>query len=149
MSTLVLAQDSRIKSRYGMFLSWLGPIVSFAGILTITLMPLREPRLPRDQISPPFTTPDPKLRSPEDNLTLFQFMTVSWMSPLISTGYSRQLHDQDVWLLGHEFQHKALHENFSRLKGTMFRRVVTANAIDLMIVAALGAVETAAGWKLI
>ena len=73
-------------------------------------------------------------------------MTVSWMTPLIRTGFKRQLDDADVWQLGYEFQHRGLHANFRRLKGTVMQRLLTANGIDLVIITALGILETVLGF---
>jgi hypothetical protein len=119
----------------------LGLLAALGSIASILRMPIRDPNLPNDQISPAFEVPDPRLRSPEDNLTLWQFMTVSWMAPLISLGATRQLNDQDVWSLSYEFQHRALHNAFRALHGSVLRRVLVANRIDLIIVSLLGIVE--------
>ena len=64
------------------------------------------------------------------------------MSPLISVGSARQLDDKDVWSLSFEFQHKALHETFRTLKGTVIMRLLRANGIDLVIVTVLAFLET-------
>ena len=111
------------------------------GICIILCMPLRDPHLPAKDISQPMTEPTSSLRSPEDNMSLWQFMTVSWMTPLLRVGYKRQLQDEDVWQLAYEFHHQELHNNFRRLKGTIIRRLVKANAIDLCILSALGLLE--------
>ncbi|KAL8682945.1 MAG: hypothetical protein Q9186_001024 [Xanthomendoza sp. 1 TL-2023] len=104
-------------------------------------MPLRDPRLPNDNISPAYEKPNHLLRSPEDNLTLWQFMSVSWISPLICVGATRQLHEADVWQLSFEFQHRILHEKFRELGGTVVRRLLLANGLDLVILLSLGALE--------
>lgn len=114
---------------------------SMLGICLIVPMPLRHPKLSRKDISKPMTEPTSSLRSPEDDLTLFQFMTVTWMTPLIRLGYGRQLHDEDVWQLGYEFHHQRLHDKFRTLKGTVIRRLIKANAIDLCILAFLAILE--------
>ena len=64
------------------------------------------------------------------------------MSPLISVGSARQLDDKDVWSLSFEFQHKALHETFRLLKGTVVKRLLVANGIDLVIITVLATLET-------
>lgn len=46
----------------------------FAAIFAFKIilgMPFRSPKLPNDQISPPFGHPTHQLRSPEDNMTLW------------------------------------------------------------------------------
>lgn len=109
--------------------------------MTILHMPLRDPNLPNERIAPAFGPPTKELRSPEDNLTLWQFMTISWMKPLISLGNSRQLNDEDVWMLSYEFQHRILHDRFRELKGSVLRRLVEANGVDLLIISVLAIIE--------
>ena len=116
-------------------------LAAVALIVLILSMPLRDPELAQDGISPPFEKPINRLRSPEDNLTLWQFMSVSWMSPLMSIGSKRQLNSEDVWSLGFEFQHRLLHEKFRELEGSVIRRLLSANGVDLLILSALGIVE--------
>ncbi|KAH9838909.1 ATP-dependent bile acid permease-like [Teratosphaeria destructans] len=113
-------------------------------ILAILAMPLRDQALPAKDISAPGTEPTSGLRSPEDNLGLWQFMTISWMGPLIRIGSKRQLEDDDVWQLAFEFQHRRLHDNFRVLKGTVVQRLLKANAIDLVILTFLGILEMVA-----
>ena len=119
-------------------------LVALVVIVVILNMPMRNPRLPRTEISPSGEAPTSTLRSPEDRLTLWQFMTVAWMEPLISLGKTRQLHDEDVWQLGFEFQHQILHDNFRELKGSVVRRLLAANGLDLIITGFLGIIELVA-----
>ena len=119
-------------------------LLMLGAVFIILRMPLRDPNLPRFQISPAFGPPTDQLRTPEDGLTLWQFMSVSWMAPLISMGNSRQLNDEDVWSLGYQFQHRSLHDRFRELKGSVFRRLVEANGIDLFIISLLGILELVA-----
>jgi hypothetical protein len=117
-------------------------LVAAIGAIAIILnMPLRQTSMPSDKISPAFSPPTSALRSPEDNLTMWQYMTVSWMAPLIRLGRERQLNDEDVWDLGYEFQHRLLHDNFRELKGTVLSRLIQANAIDLGIISILAIIE--------
>ncbi|KAE8552103.1 hypothetical protein EYB25_005997 [Talaromyces marneffei] len=114
------------------------------GSITIILsMPAREPSLPKDGIGKVGETPSDTLRSPEDDLSLWQFLTVSWMSPLISVGRKRKINEDDVWLLGFEFQHRRLHENFRQLRGSVLRRLLRANGIDLFILSCISLVQMA------
>jgi hypothetical protein len=124
-----------------------GMTAASIALAAILCMPMRDPSLPNQDISPTFQVPNPQLRSPEDNLTLWQFMTVSWMKPLISLGSQRQLNDQDIWTLGYEFQHRGLHDHFRRMRGSVLRRVLVANRIDLVIVSILGLVELCASMR--
>ncbi|GAB7329448.1 hypothetical protein MBLNU13_g01231t1 [Cladosporium sp. NU13] len=143
-SVVMASHNQRSKTDLGLDITALTLSVLAVGI--ILLMPLRDPSLPHASISKPFTEATASLRSPEDNLNLLQFMTVSWMTPLIQTGFKRQLEDADVWQLGYEFQHRGLHANFRRLKGTVTQRLLTANGIDLVIITALGILETVLGF---
>lgn len=113
-------------------------------MLIILCMPLRDPLLPKDDISSAFAPPTFDLRSPEDKLTLWQFLTVTWMTPLISVGSKRQLNDEDVWFLGYEFQHSHLHERFRELQGSVVRRLIEANGVDLILLTIFGIVDLVA-----
>lgn len=123
-------------------------LVAAIGAIAIILnMPLRQTSMPNEKISPAFSPPTSALRSPEDNLTMWQYMTVSWMSPLIRLGRERQLNDEDVWGLGYEFQHRLLHDSFRELKGTVLSRLIQANALDLGIISVLAIIELFASKK--
>ncbi|KAK3676684.1 hypothetical protein LTR78_003459 [Recurvomyces mirabilis] len=123
-------------------------VLALLSIAVMLCMPLRDPSTPSRDISQPFSEATSSLRSPEDDLSLWQFMTVSWMTPLIRTGSKRQLQDEDVWQLGHEFQHRSLHDNFRQLKGTVIQRLLRANYIDLFILTFLGLVELCANYAI-
>lgn len=111
--------------------------VSLLGILITINMPMRDPGWSRFNISKPYSEPNNKSRSPEDNLTFAQWMTISWASPLLRLARERQLHEADIWLLPYEFQHTFLHDAFRRLKGSVLRRLLVANWIDLAILTVL------------
>lgn len=112
--------------------SVLGPIMALLGIITILNMPFRDPTMPNDDISAIYTAPTVNLRTPEDNLTPWQYMTVAWMAPMVQEGYRRQLDDEDVWDLPWEFKHARLHRTFRELPGSVTRRVFSANGMDLI-----------------
>ncbi|KAF9876377.1 ABC bile acid [Colletotrichum karsti] len=118
------------------------PVIALAGLIGIVAMPMRDPRLGDDGIAN--KDPSHELRSPEDNLTLWRFMTVSWMGPMIARGSEKQLHETDVWQLPFEFQHDRLHTLFRDLRGTMMTKLISANGMDLIIQSCLGMIETAA-----
>jgi ABC-type multidrug transport system fused ATPase/permease subunit len=125
----------------------LGMLTAMSAIGIILCMPMRNPQLPKDEISPVFQPPTSRLRSPEDNLTLLQFMTVSWMSPLISVGAARTMQDEDVWSLSYEFQHRLLHDRFRGLSGSVLKRLLEANALDLVLISLLALVELLANFS--
>ena len=118
--------------------------VAVVSIVLIMNMPMRNPNLSTIKIAAISNSPTYDLRSPEDNLTLWQFMTVTWMSPLISVGSKRQLNDEDVWFLGYEFQHRGLHQNFRELQGSVVMRLLHANGVDLVLTSLLGIIEQCA-----
>lgn len=138
--TLQLNQKSKLSTQD--LPNVLAIFSAFGAIAAISCMPFRNPELPSEKISAPFDPPSSAQRSPEDLLTPWQFLSVAWMNPLISIGSQRQLNDEDVWSLGYQFQHKGLHERFRELKGSVVRRLLAANGIDLVILTALGLLET-------
>ncbi len=119
-----------------------------AAIIIILNMPLRNPELSNKEISSAFELPSLELRSPEDNLTPLQYMTVSWMTPLIKLGAARQLNEQDIWNLGYEFQHSRLHDAFRSLHGSVLWRLLKANGFDLALTTFLGILELCASMKM-
>jgi hypothetical protein len=141
LSQLVLFVHMGSSHRHNDIIGILGGFMGLGAIATILFMTMRDPGLLTNQISPAFSTPTHQLRSPEDKLTLWQFMSVSWMSPLISVGKERQLNDEDVWSLSYEFQHRRLHDTFRELQGSVIGRLVKANAIDLILTSFLGIIE--------
>lgn len=122
----------------------LATVTAFWNILVILNMPMRDPSLPVDGISQVFTMPTAKFRTPEDNLTPWQYMSVSWMQPLISKGRTRKLEDEDVWDLGYEFKHQRLYSAFRTLQGSVTRRLLIANGMDLVRTTLLALLQLAA-----
>ncbi|KAK0627525.1 hypothetical protein B0T14DRAFT_493599 [Immersiella caudata] len=148
---LLLTQLAMLAVVPGVARDWPGAILSvgstflpLASLIIMLNMPLRNPEWDSTGIGKPFEKPTSSVRSPEDIITLWQWITVSWMAPLIKIGYERQLHDEDVWFLAYEFQHSRLHEHFRRLSGTVLARIFKANGLDLLITTALGILETSA-----
>ena len=122
--------------------------MSVFALAVILQMPIRDARLETGDISKPFTQPTSSLRSPEDDLNFWQWMTVMWMRPLMALGSSRKLNDEDVWLLPYEFQHTRLHLLFRELQGSVLRRLIRANGLDLIITSFLGILESFASMRL-
>ncbi len=120
------------------------PIAAFLNIVIIVNMPLRDPGLSTKGISPVFSTPTVELRTPEDNLTPWQYMSVSWMAPLISKGVTKEMEDEDVWDLGYEFKHGRLYDAFKQLKGSVTRRIFVANGMDLVVSTSFSLLQLAA-----
>jgi hypothetical protein len=118
---------------------------AIGAIFVILLMPFRSPALPSTGIGVVGKVPTSATRSPEDNLRLWQFLSISWMAPLISIGRNRTLQEEDVWSLGFQFQHKRLHEKFRRLRGSVISRLLQANGIDIFILAMTACLEVFCG----
>jgi hypothetical protein len=131
---VVLSHNKHVFDRFSAenIPSMLTPVASLMGIVTILNMPLRDPMLPNDDISPVYSPPTVSLRTPEDRLTPWQYMTVAWMAPLIQEGYKRQLNDEDVWDLPWEFKHARLHATFRKLSGSVTRKIFVANGMDVI-----------------
>ena len=147
VAQLALLVDARSALHAQDIPATLEMLTGLSAVAIILCMPLRDPDLPKDQICPPFGQPTSQLRSPEDSLTLWQFMTVSWMTPLISLGSARQLNNEDVWSLPFEFQHSILHDSFRELKGSVVRRLIAANGLDLVIISFLAILELLASME--
>ncbi|KAL5385592.1 hypothetical protein DPSP01_004705 [Paraphaeosphaeria sporulosa] len=138
---VVLSHGSHLEPLYAP--DFLAAVAALLGMLIVLNMPLRDPALPSEGISPVDTPPTVDLRTPEDNLTPFQYMTVSWMKPLINKGKTREMSDADVWDLGYEYKHERLHNTFRVLQGSVTKRVFFANGMDLLITTLLGLLQLA------
>ncbi|KAJ5138317.1 uncharacterized protein N7515_003165 [Penicillium bovifimosum] len=138
---LSLTRHPDVSPQFKIVARYVAAAAAAAACTTILLMPFREPAMPSIDISAVGQQPSNDFRTPEDNLRLWQFLTVSWMAPLISTGRKRQLHEGDVWLLGFDFQHSRLHDKFRRLRGSVLSRLVRANGIDVFIISAISIIQ--------
>lgn len=128
-------------------LTWLAEMsVTGLSILIMIFMPIRDPLLcsggENDKIGSLYETPSSKCRSPEDDINIVQWISVSWMAPLVSLGASRQLQDADVWHLPFQFQHARLYRLFHDVKGSVTARILKVNAPDLIITSLLGIVDS-------
>ncbi|KAH8778648.1 multidrug resistance-associated protein 6 [Diaporthe sp. PMI_573] len=132
----------QVFSRSGPWIWGIEMVNPLLSIIFILNMPMRDPLLSNEGICAPYSTPTVKLRSPENNFTLWQWMTVGWMSPTVKSGCQRQLHDEDVWTLPLEFQHSRLHRLFREVPGSVLERIFKVNAPDLIITTLLGILES-------
>lgn len=107
-------------------------------------MPIRDPAWGVGDIGGGRQPPSYYLRSPEDNLTLFQFWTVIWVNPLAHLSRVRELTVEDVWQLPLDYQHNRLYLAFRDVKGRLIPRLLEANGLDLCISAFLSVVEKVA-----
>ncbi|RGP71521.1 ATP-dependent bile acid permease [Fusarium sporotrichioides] len=108
-------------------------ILEALAILAIGNMPLRNPFWDSLDIGNTKVPPSNQVRSPEDNLTLFQFWTMKWVNPLSKIASQREIAVGDVWQLPYEFQHWRLYMAFRTLKGKLLPCLIEANGLDLFI----------------
>ena len=116
-------------------------VVSF---IVIGNMPIRHPAWDSSEIGRLKLRPSHMLRSPEDNLSLFQFWSMKWVHPLAKVCQTRELVVEDVWQLPYEFQHSRLYLAFKEVQGRLLPRLLEANGLDLFISSTLGVVEKVA-----
>ncbi|KAF7331551.1 ATP-dependent bile acid permease [Mycena kentingensis (nom. inval.)] len=72
--------------------------------------------------------------SPEDYTTLYQWITFSWMYPLVKKGTRQTLDEDDVWAMSPTMQSRPVFLKFqSIVRKTLLRRIVVANSFDMLI----------------
>jgi hypothetical protein len=107
-------------------------------VAIVLIMPFRPISPGSGTISVAGTTPTDTERSPEDGLRLWQFLTTSWIEPVLRIGKARQLEKEDIWKLGYGFQNGRIASAFRNVRGsTMFKRLLKANAVDCCILVPL------------
>jgi hypothetical protein len=134
-------------TKHKIYFFWHGIIViaSCASIFVIFTMPFTPIKFSSEIFSVVGSIPSHQHHSPEDNLTLWQFLTVSWLAPMLALGPKRALKVEDIWMLPSEFQHTRLHEQFRKLKGSVLARILRANIIDLFVVSLIGILRLVSG----
>ncbi|KAG8739619.1 hypothetical protein FRC10_005390 [Ceratobasidium sp. 414] len=123
-------------------------LVTLAGMSAIVTMPLRVSGEPE-------VDAEGRLPALEDFCTLLEWMTFSWVSPLISIGATKALEEKDVWQLSREMRTRVLMRQFLQLKcvsrpekmekadnvgdrrSSLLRRLLAANARDMFLDLAL------------
>jgi hypothetical protein len=60
------------------------------------------------------------LDGPEDGVSLFDWLTVRWMNPLLSKAQKGTLEDEDIWLLSPFYKHRNLYPVFRNLVSPCF-----------------------------
>jgi hypothetical protein len=93
----------------------------------------------------PGTAPSNSFRSPEDNSTILQFLTVSWIGSILSLGTSGHLRESHVGQPTLELQCTRVCEKFHGTSGSIFSRLCQSNAVDLAIMSILTVFELACG----
>ncbi|PTB75546.1 hypothetical protein M440DRAFT_1356853 [Trichoderma longibrachiatum ATCC 18648] len=118
--------------------------LSGLAMILICMMPLRDPSWGNRDIGQPHDKPSRTLRSPEDDLSLFRFWTMSWVNPLAQLCREREITEDDVWQLPFEFQHLRLYMAFRELRGKLLPCLIRANGLDLTIATLLAVSERVA-----
>ncbi|KAL6867130.1 hypothetical protein J3F83DRAFT_715388 [Trichoderma novae-zelandiae] len=118
--------------------------LSGLAMILIGMMPLRDPSWGNRDIGQASGRPSRSLRSPEDDLSLFRFWTMSWVNPLALLCRKREIAEDDVWQLPFEFQHFRLYMAFRELRGKLLPCLIRANGLDLTIATLLAVSERVA-----
>ncbi|KAF7298743.1 ATP-dependent bile acid permease [Mycena indigotica] len=75
-----------------------------------------------------------KTVSPEDYTTISQWMTFSWVYPLVKKGTHNTLNEIDVWNMSPTMQSLPVFVKFQTIyRSTLLRRVIAANSFDIII----------------
>lgn len=76
--------------------------------------------------------------APDDRVTLFSWLSFSWIDSFIRFGNTKELEPEDLPDLSPTMQTAYLFERFSQLKGSsLLRRIFWANKLDLALDAVL------------
>ncbi|KAL0573710.1 hypothetical protein V5O48_008254, partial [Marasmius crinis-equi] len=72
--------------------------------------------------------------SPEDYTTVWEWMTFSWVHPLVQRGKSAALNENDVWNLSPTCQSRPIFIKSNNIpQSTLIRRIWAANSLDLIL----------------
>ncbi|CAE6437640.1 unnamed protein product [Rhizoctonia solani] len=111
-------------------------LLTLVGLVAVVNMPLTisgDPEVDEDGLHPAL----------EDHCTVWQWMTFTWVSPIISLGVSRPLEEKDVWQLSRSMRTRVLMRKFLQIRrSSLLRRVLIANAMDLFLDASLTVIST-------
>jgi ABC-type multidrug transport system fused ATPase/permease subunit len=108
--------------------------LSVASVLMLLVMPMRVETRDGSPIASAGAAPSNADRTPEEALRLWQFLTVSWVAPLLRVGNARQLQREDIWRLPYTFQSRRLADAFRDVPGSsIVWRLVRANALDIIV----------------
>ncbi|WAQ92564.1 hypothetical protein PtA15_17A45 [Puccinia triticina] len=99
--------------------------------------------LPCQNVAKPGTAPSANDTCPEDTASLWQWLSFSFLDPLLQLSQQRALKEEDVWKLSPFFQHRILFARYVRLikeeypsadrKISLIWILVRSNSLDLMI----------------
>ncbi|KAG8737214.1 hypothetical protein FRC10_008460 [Ceratobasidium sp. 414] len=110
--------------------------LSLLGLVVILSMPL-------NGLGKFYDDEDGNAPSLEDQCTLWQWISFTWVNPLISIGVERPLDEKDVWQLSQTMQTRVLMRKFFELKqSSLLHRLFVANAKDLFLDFVLTVIST-------
>ncbi|KAG8730641.1 hypothetical protein FRC11_006220, partial [Ceratobasidium sp. 423] len=90
--------------------------------------------MPLESFGDPAVDAEGRLPALEDHCTLLQWITFSWVSPLVALGSRQPLGEKDMWQLSRFMRTRVLMKQFSQLKrSSLLRRILAANARDLFL----------------
>ncbi|KFA48346.1 hypothetical protein S40293_04429 [Stachybotrys chartarum IBT 40293] len=118
-----------------------GTLLCCIAIIVICNMPLRDPTWGVSDIGGIGAVPSNAARSPEDNLSLLRWWTMSWVNPLANVRARREITVNDIWQLPHSFQHTRLYLAFRELDGKLLHRLIHANGLDIILATILALVD--------
>ncbi|CAE6434018.1 unnamed protein product [Rhizoctonia solani] len=101
--------------------------LTLGGITIILNMPL-------ESFGEPTVDAEGRLPPLEDHCTLLQWMTFSWVSPLVALGSRQPLGEKDMWQLSRFMRTRVLMKQFSQLKrSSLLRTILVANGRDMFL----------------
>jgi hypothetical protein len=128
IGTFTIMPDARTASHQ------LVLILSVASALILLAMPMRVESRDYSPIAKVGAVPTNADRTPEEALRLWQYLSVSWVSPLLRVGNTRQLQIEDIWRLPYTFQSRRLADAFRYVPGSsIFWRLVRASLMDSIV----------------
>ncbi|CAE7143619.1 unnamed protein product [Rhizoctonia solani] len=90
--------------------------------------------MPLGSFGEPTVDTEGRMPALEDHCTLFQWITFSWVSPLVALGSQRPLGEKDLWQLSRLMRTRVLMKQFSQLKqSSLLRKILAANARDMFL----------------
>ncbi|KAJ7070796.1 P-loop containing nucleoside triphosphate hydrolase protein [Mycena amicta] len=93
---------------------------------------------PAQNIAKPSDVPSVSMSSPEDNVTMWQWATFSFVEPIFHLANKTTLNDSDVWSLSPYFKHKNLFNKFLKYRSnypthSLIRFLLASNSLDLIL----------------
>ncbi|KAF7303184.1 P-loop containing nucleoside triphosphate hydrolase protein [Mycena kentingensis (nom. inval.)] len=100
-------------------------------------LPLQKTQ-PTTDIASPTDAPSIALSMPEDNVTLWQWTTFSFVEPIFHRANKGTLNEEDVWTLSPYFKHKNLFNKYLKYRDahpthSLIRFLLASNSLDLIL----------------